>query len=154
MLPKEERKKVNQIFWDGFKKEMRRHNTRTRRSVPWIKYPTEIRHVYLRLHCDNVGAFVSFDIQFKDSGVREIFWEQLSELKKVMQLQMGDQGQWLKDLSAPEGFVFDRIQWSLEGVNFYQPEDWPTIYAFFKERLIAFDRFYQEFKDVLILLVD
>lgn len=154
MLPKEERKKINQAFWDGFKKEMRRHNSRHRRNINWLKYPTEIRHVYLRLHCDNIGAFLSFDIQFKDPGIRDLFWEQLTELKQVMNNEMGDKGQWLKDLSAPEGFVFDRIQWHLEGVSFYRSEDWPVVYSFFKERLIAFDRFYQEFKEVLILLVD
>jgi len=154
MLPKEERKKINQAFWDGFKKEMRRHNSRHRRNINWLKYPTEIRHVYLRLHCDNLGVFLSFDIQFKDPGIRDLFWEQLTELKQVMKAEMGDNGQWLKDLSAPEGFVFDRIQWHLDGVNFYRSEDWPVVYSFFKERLIAFDRFYQEFKEVLILLVD
>jgi hypothetical protein len=133
---------------------MRRHNTKTRRGVNWLKYPTDIKHVYLRLHCDNHGAFVHFDFQFKDSSVREIVWEQMQELKVVMEKEMGSQGIWNRDLTAPEGFVFDRISWENRTLNYYHREEWNSIYAFLKERLLAFDRFYQEFKDVLILLVE
>ena len=154
MLSKEERRQYNQLFWDGFKKEMRRHNTQYRRAINWLKYPTDIKHVYLRLHCDNTGAYLNFDVQFKDEGIREIFWEQLTELKQVMENATGHQGQWLRNQIAVEGFVFDRIQWENHDVNYYTQEDWPVIYQFLKERLLAFDCFYQEFKEVLILLLD
>ena len=153
MLSKEERRQYNQLFWDGFKKEMRRHNTEHRRAINWLKYPTE-KHVYLRLHCDNTGAYLNFDVQFKDEGIRDIFWEQLTELKKVMENTTGDQGRWLRNQTADEGFVFDRIQWQNQDVNYYTQADWPEIYKFLKGRLLAFDCFYQEFKEVLILLLD
>ena len=42
----------------------------------------------------------------------------------------------------------------LEGFNFYKDEDWKEIHKFFKLRLSEFDEFYQEFKDILITLVD
>ena len=154
MLPKEERKQINQLFWDGFKKEMRRYNTKNKRAINWLKYPTYIKHIYLRLHTDNTGAFLNFDVQFKDQGIRDIVWEQLVELKQVMEKETGSHGVWTRNITAPEGFMFDRIQWVNHEVNFYNQEDWTKIYAFFKDRLLAFDRFYQEFKDVLILLVD
>ena len=71
-----------------------------------------------------------------------------------MENATGHQGHWLRNQIAVEGFVFDRIQWENHDVNYYTQEDWPEIYQFLKERLLAFDRFYQEFKDVLILLLD
>lgn len=154
MLSKEERSAFNQLFWNGFKKEMRRYNTKHRRAINWLKYPTNIKHVYLRLHCDNTGAYLNFDVQFKDDGIRDIFWEQLIELKQVMEMEVGNQGLWLRNQTANEGFVFNRIQWVNPDVNYYMQDDWPKIYQFLKERLLAFDRFYQEFKDVLILLLD
>ena len=154
MYSKEERKQVNQQFWDGFRKEMRRYNSKNKRSVNWLKYNTGIKHVYLRLHCDNTGAFLNFDIQFKDAGIRDIFWEQLNELKAVMEKETGSQASWVRNLNSSEGLVFDRIQWANPKLNYYNQAEWPAIYSYLKNRLLAFDRFYEEFKDVLILLVN
>ena len=39
-------------------------------------------------------------------------------------------------------------------LNFYEQQDWPGIYAFFKKHLREFDVFYQEFNEILITLVD
>lgn len=154
MLSPEDRKAHNTQFWSGFKLLMRQHNTKTRRGVNWLKYPTDIKDVYLRLHCDNHGAFVFFDFQFKSPSVREIVWEQMQELKVVLEKEMGTQGIWTKDLTASEGFVFDRISWENRSFNYYHQEEWKSIYIYLKERILAFDRFYQDFKDVLILLVE
>ncbi len=152
MLSKEEKKANNQSFWDGFNKEMRQ--IKNRRNVNWLKYPTQIKHVYLRLDCSKLGAALNFDIQFKDPDIREIFWEQLLELRKVMEKETGTSGTWTRNIQAQEGFVFDRIQWIDPDLDYHDLESWSKIYAFLKERLLAFDAFYQEFKDVLILLVD
>jgi len=154
MLSPEDRKAHNTQFWSGFKLLMRQHNTKTRRGVNWLKYPTDIKDVYLRLHCDNHGAFVFFDFQFKSPSVREIVWEQMQELKVVLEKEMGTQGIWTKDLTASEGFVFDRISWENRSFNYYHQEEWKSIHIYLKERILAFDRFYQDFKDVLILLVE
>ena len=61
---------------------------------------------------------------------------------------------WDNSYINAEGMKIGRIYWELENVNFYKDEDWPIIHQFFKDRLIEFDAFYQEFKDILISLVD
>jgi hypothetical protein len=61
---------------------------------------------------------------------------------------------WNESFINAEGIKIGRIFWELENVNFYNDEDWATIHQFFKDRLIEFDAFYQEFKDILISLVD
>ncbi|MBM3424984.1 MAG: DUF4268 domain-containing protein [Bacteroidetes bacterium] len=154
MLKPEERKAFNTEFWSKFRLLMRRYNSSNKRGVNWLNYPTDVKHVYLRLHCDNQGCAVRLDFQFKDAVVRDIVWEQMGELKAVMEQEMGNGGTWKRHLSAPEGFIFDRIEWSNNSLNYYQKEHWPEIHTFLKEHLLAFDRFYQEFKEVLVLLVD
>ncbi|MEI8192470.1 MAG: DUF4268 domain-containing protein [Flavobacteriia bacterium] len=154
MYSKEEKKALNQLFWDGFKKEIRQFNSREKQNVKWLNYPTGVKHVYLRLHADETGAYLNYDIQLKDDSIRELFWDQCLELKVVLEKAMQWPTIWSPNVVSPEGFLFNRIQWASGQYDFYNEEDWKEIYAFLKERLIAFDAFYQEFKDVLILLMD
>lgn len=154
MLSKEERKERNEKFWSAFKEVMRKTMSSNGRRKNWATYPTEIRDVYLRLICDGKLTAMCLDIQFKDASVREIVWEQLGELKSVMDASMKQKGVWIENHLTKEGHTINRIQWELPEKNFYNDEDWAEIHTFFKTRLIEFDSFYQEFKDILILLVE
>ncbi len=154
MYSKEDKKALNQLFWDGFKKEMRQYNSREKQNVKWLNYPTGIKHVYLRLHADENGAFLNYDIQLKDDSIRELFWDQCLELKTVLENAMDTPTLWSQNLVSPEGFSFNRIQWASGEFDFYNEADWKDLYAFLKKTVISFDAFYQEFKDVLILLMD
>ena len=154
MLNPEERKAFNSEFWGEFRLMMRRQNSKEQRGINWLHYPTHIKHVYLRMHCDNLGSAIRLDFQFKDASIREIVWEQMTELKAVLEQAMGNDGIWTRNISAPEGFLFDRIEWRNDALNYYQKEQWPAIHAWLKEKLLAFHRFYLEFSEVLILLVD
>jgi hypothetical protein len=95
-----------------------------------------------------------YDIQFKDAGVQAIFWEQLTELKVVLEGNMSIPTKWEEQFVNNEGLTIGRISWVLEGTNFYDQQEWPKIYAFFKKHLREFDVFYQEFNEILITLVD
>jgi len=154
MLPKEERKQRNELFWASFKEVMRKKVSSSGRRVNWATYPTEVKDTYLRLICDGKTTAVCFDIQFRDAAIKAIFWEQLGELKKVLEESMTYPTKWEEFLETKEGLIIGRISWELEGVNFYNDTDWPQIHSFFRDRLIEFDAFYQEFKDILIHLVD
>jgi hypothetical protein len=65
---------------------------------------------------------------------------------------MGTDGQWLENESSQQVPTFNRICWVLEDVNFFQENDKQQIFDFFEDRLVKFDNFYQEFKDILIHL--
>jgi hypothetical protein len=154
MLTKEERKERNERFWTAFKVVMRKTMSSSGRRVNWATYPTEIKDLYLRLICDGKLTAMCLDVQFKDTSVREIVWEQLGELKTLMDASMKQPGVWIENHQTTEDLIINRIKWELSDKNFYNDEDWPEIHAFFKSRLIEFDSFYQEFKDILILLVE
>ena len=154
MLSKEARKERNEKFWSGFKEYMRGTLSSTGKRVNWLNYKTEVQDTYLRLICDGKSTAVCYDIQFKDTGIKAIFWEQLGELKKVLEASMQQETCWEENMTTKEGLSIGRISWSIENLNFYNDEDWDKIYAFYKNRLVEFDEFYQEFKDILIALVD
>lgn len=152
MLSKQEFKERNTAFWSEFKTYMSKDRSSNGRKMNWLNYPTEIRYIFLRLEADKNGARLCFDIQAKDAGVRAIVWEQMEELKKVLTDTMGETGDWIFDHHTPQIASFCRIQWEKQGLNFYSDADKPEIFRFLREKLIAFDEFYQDFKDILILL--
>lgn len=154
MLSKEERKERNAAFWEGFRKEMRNIKSSNGKGINWINYPTGVNDVYVRLHTDSKITRLSFDIQPKDDGIRSILWEQMTELKIVMEESTGPADNWNEFDHVFAGRTVSRITWETSDYNFYQPEDWDDIKAFLRERLVAFDSFYQEFKEILILLAE
>lgn len=154
MLPKKERKAFNEAFWAGFKTYMRGALSSSGRRVNWASYTTQVKHTYLRMVCEGNNISICYDIQFKDAGIQAIFWEQLTELKVVLEDAMSLPTHWNPEHTNREGQVLGRIYWVLEGCNYYQQQDWPAIYAFFKKHLMEFDVFYQEFNEILITLVD
>jgi hypothetical protein len=154
MLSKEAQKEWNIRFWYGFKNEMKSFHSSNGRRINWLTYPTDIKHMYLRMLCEKDGVALHFDSQFSDQGIRDIVWEQLEELKSLINAQMNYPSIWARGLQTNEGLVIDRISWKLNNVNYLKEEEWPIIYDFFKNRIIEFDKFHQEFKDILINLVD
>ncbi|PIE86742.1 MAG: hypothetical protein CSA03_03645 [Bacteroidetes bacterium] len=154
MLSKEELKERNSEFWTGFQKEMRNVRSSDGRRINWINYPLQVKDLYLRM--ESTGKFTRFslDIQPKDDGVRAILWEQMTELRVVFEDAMGSSGIWEEFDRVFAGRNVSRIYWERTDLNFFNKEDWPEIKAFLKEKLIAFDSFYQEFKDILITLAE
>ena len=154
MLSKLEQKEKNSIFWGEFKTKMKKHMSVTGRRINWLNYPTETKDIYLRLHADGKSCALYFDIQSKDDGVREIVWEQMGELKAVLVGEMKDEGIWIENQSTSDGRTIARIKWERTDLNYFKEEDIPEMYKFLKEKIIAFDRFYQEYKDILLHLLD
>jgi hypothetical protein len=153
MLSKEELKNHKIAFWEEFKKRMSNHRSASGRKMNWLQYRTDLKDVYVRLETDKNGVRLCFDLQFKDTEIREIVWEQMGELKKVLTNEMGDDGIWeehYRNESVPD---FCRIYWEKNGLNFLNTTHKYEIFNFFEDRLIRFDSFYDTYKDILINLV-
>lgn len=154
MLTREERKERNTTFWNNFRIEMRKVKSSNGRGMNWLNYPTDVKDVYIRLESDSKGTRLCMDIQPKDDGIRAILWEQMTELKVVMETEMGVATAWKEHDRYINNRNVSRIYWETNALNFYQYEDQPQIVDFLKDRLIRFDKFYQEFKDILIALAE
>ncbi len=152
MLSKEEKKKRNTEFFQAFREFMSATRSVNGRKMNWLNYPTDVKDIYVRLHADSSYAAVNVDIQSKDEGIRALIYEQFGELQRLMEAEAGTDAIWYEAFSTPHGQVISRIEWRLEGVSLYKPEDHPAIFTFFREKLSGFDRFYQEYKEILILL--
>ena len=145
---------MNSEFWERFRKYMNKVRSSNGRKMNWLNYPSDVKNIFIRLQADGKGARLCFDIQPKDDSIRAIIWEQMTELKKVMEGSMSHETIWIEHLNSSEGRVFSRIMWEQNGLNFFDENDHQAIFEFLKNRLIEFDEFYQEFKEILISLTD
>ena len=153
MLTKEARKELNTHFWEGFRKEMRNHKSSNGRGINWINYPSDVKDIYIRLIVATKNASICFDIQPKDDDIRSILWEQMTELKVVMESEIGE-AIWSEESHVFNGRTVSRIHWEMNGLNFYDLNNHKEIKGFLRDKLIKFDSFYQEYKEILISLAD
>ena len=153
MFSKEEKHAMNVEFWNGFKQYMNNQKSSALPRVNWLSYPTNLKHTYVRLHCDGGSSALYYDIQFKDKEIRALFWEQLLELKSLFNRQESHDSNWYEHFETKDGIHISRIEWSNDEWSLYCQKDWRKIYRFFKDRLIEFDLFYQEYKEILINLI-
>jgi hypothetical protein len=154
MLTKDQKKELNVNFWGTFKNFSRRYKSSNGKRINWVNYPSDVQDVFIRLHADSTHAKVTFDIQTRDAGVRSLLWEQMLELKKVMEEHMTIKPLWYEHQCQPDGRIISRIEWRKEHVNYLIEEDHQAIYQFFMAVLVPFDIFYQEFKEILVNLTD
>lgn len=153
MFSKEERKKIHEEFWQGLKKRMNKHTNTNGKRVNWLRYPIRMKEMYVRMAADNHSATFSIEFQSTDNGILALLWEQMIELKNVLELEMGNDGEWMDETFNLAGQPICAIRWHLNEVNMYRLSDAPTIYAFYEAKLLAFDRFYEEYKEVLLALM-
>ena len=152
MFSKAEKKQMNIAFWDGFKQYMKSSKSSVLPRVNWLSYPTDLKHTYLRLFCNETTSALRFDIQLKDEDIRMLFWDQLIELKTLINKTMNTETLWVKNIEV-DGALISRIQWESNDWSLYNTKDWRKIYRYLKERLLEFDLFYQEYKEILINLI-
>lgn len=153
MFSKEERKEKNTAFWKAFKDFSKKHQSTEGRRVNWVNYPTFVKPLYIRLHTDQNTARFSIEIQDKDDGIRNLIWEQFTELKKVLEAEMPSEGKWKINAENTANQEVGRIYWEIKGVNMYNLGDHKKIFNFLMNHLLGFDRFYAVYKEVIIGLI-
>jgi hypothetical protein len=154
VFTKEEKKAINTTFWGNVKKALNKVPDAEGKFIQWLNYPLKIKDGFLRLTVDNQKAIISLDIQSSDEGVRALIWEQLEELRKVMESEVTYPAVWDKNAVNNAGQNISQIRWELDNVSLYESKDEDKIINFFSTTLKQFDTFYSEFGDVLKNLVN
>ena len=154
MFSKEESRQLNLAFWNGFQDYISKNRSSNGRKINWLNYPSDIRSIFIRLEVDSKGARLCVDIQPKDNEIRALLFEQMSELKVVLEDITIEKPTWIENHYYLNKQYISRIVWENNLLNFYKSEHRDLIYTFLAERLLKFDLFYQEYKEILIALAN
>lgn len=122
------------------------------KKVKWVNYKTGVKDIYFRLECDKKQASIGIELQHKDEGIRDLFFEQFRELKRVLEAETNEEWNWETEAFTPSGTPIYRICTVCNGVNVYRKDDWREIFNFFEPRMVALDRFWVEFGEIFVLL--
>lgn len=147
MYSKEEASQIRQAFWTTFGQYIAPIRSSEGLKVNWLNYKTGIKHVYFRMYADSRLARIAIELTHPDEGIRELFFEQFRELRRLMHDTLGEEWEWLADTSDDNGRKISRIFKELSPVNMFNKNDWPLLISFFKTRILALDQFWGDAKD-------
>lgn len=145
MYSKEERATFQRAFWTAYGKYMMPVPNSTGEKVNWVNYKSGVRNIFFKLRFDRSRAQVAIELTHADRTARLEIYERFLRLKHLFEAVVGVGWQWCK-----ETFTDDRelssISISVENVNVFNRDDWPTVISFLKQEMLLLDRFWQEVK--------
>lgn len=151
MYTKEEAREITTLFWTSFGKYMQKHKSQFQFHNKWVNYRTGVKDVYFRLKLDKSMAIVCIELQHKDQGIRELYFQQFEELKRVFTEIVGE-WKWEFDelVYTPEGnyLALSKISIAIDGVNLFNKETWQKTFQFFEEHMLKLDEFWADFNEI------
>ncbi len=142
MYSKAEAAQRRQAFWTALGQYMAPVPAASGDPTHWINYRTGIKHVAFRLHADQRSAAIAIELTHPDAAIRDIFYEQLRELRPALEESTGEPWTWEPEAVNEHGQPLSRVSHELPNANLFEREDWPALISFFKPRLIALDAFW------------
>jgi hypothetical protein len=146
MYSRQESARLKQDFWTAFGLYMQPIASAEGEQINWINYRTGEKDMAFRMNVDNVKAEISIELSHKDAVIREIYFEQLLQLKKQLHAALGEDWHWVAHTHDKNGKALSRVYMEKTGVTVFRKEDWPELISFFKSRLLALDAFWSSAK--------
>ncbi len=140
MYSKVEYKKISQEFWIAFASYSRRK---------WMLYDTKIKDFSFKFQFEGKDALVVLDLEQKDFNLRKKYLEKLVRLQTILAESFGEIPTIKEDFVLENGKIIDRIEVRRSGLKIQNKNDWSAIFSFFKETMIKFEAFYEEYGDVI-----
>ena len=139
---KAEASQLRQAFWTAFGHYMAPVPSAEGGPTNWINYKTGVKGVHFKLRADVRHASIAIEFTQAEASVRELFFEQLLELKALLHDTLGETWRWEPHAATEHGQPLSRVYQELAPVNLFNRDDWPALISFFKPRLIALDEFW------------
>jgi hypothetical protein len=142
MYSREEASQLRKAFWTSFGQYMGPIPSADGLKINWINYKTGFKGLSFLLEVDKEKAYIGIVLHQKDPDLRALFYEQLLELKGVLQAQLEEEWIWEEVATNAQHQEISLVYTLLPEVNLFRQEDWPAIISFLKPRLIALDEFW------------
>jgi hypothetical protein len=146
MFKRQEASLLKEEFWTTFGRYMSPVPSAEGIKINWINYRTSIKDVYFRMDVNQKSAMISIAMEQNEQGIRELYFQQFQELKTLMHENLEEEWEWQEQARVAEDKVISRIYKALPDVSVFNKEQWPELISFFKPRIIALDRFWEDAK--------
>lgn len=146
MYSKAEAAQRRQAFWAALGQYMAPVPNANGEPTNWINYRTGVKGVRFRMMADQRRATIGIECTQPDAGVREVFFDQLVELRPALEEHLGEPWTWEPDATDEHGHPLVRVFAELPNANHFERDDWPRLISFFKPRLIGLDAFWQGYQ--------
>ena len=146
MYTKQEAAVMRQEFWTNMGRYLSPILSSEGEKINWINYKTGEKNVAFHMQADNHSASIAIELSHKDPVIRDLYYEQLLQFKKILEQEMGEEWNWVRETTDETGRRISRIFCEISSVNIYSREHWPQLISFFKPRLLALDAFWNQVK--------
>ncbi len=146
MYKRDEASLLREEFWTAFGKYMEPVPSAEGLRINWINYRTTFKDVYFRMDASQKMAMISISLEHKDAGIRELYFNQFEEFKKLLHTILEEEWEWQLHCQVSDNKVISRIYKEISGVSIFNKDHWPELISFFKPRIIALDQFWEDAK--------
>jgi hypothetical protein len=94
MYSKEYKSEMKKLFYTSFGKYMSKNKSINDTKIKWLNYKTNIKDLYFKIDCNENYTKILIDIQHSDDEIRNLFFDQFLELKKLFIKTMGEKWKW------------------------------------------------------------
>lgn len=148
MYTQQEASAMRQRFWTSFGRYMSPVPSSIGSKVNWINYRTGIKFISFKMETSRNAASIAIEISQQDQAIRQLYFDRFKALKNELEKITGEKWEWEPDSVNVGGTLVARIYATLKNANVYIENNWPEIISFLKDRIIALDRFWNEYKEV------
>lgn len=152
MYSKDEEKQLKIEFWGILNEQLELERGFHGNKVNWMNFNTKIKQLFFRMEADREGARLCIDLQFVDSGIRELFYEQFTEFQKLLDESLEGDILWQENFYHSNGKTISRISVNMADADMFKKQDWPKMHEFLKKNFINLEGFWAEFGEVFVNL--
>ena len=145
MYSKQQASQIRQEFWTAFGKYMQPILSSEGEKVNWINYKTGAKNIFFRMQAGK-GAVIAIEITHPDPELQQEYFDRFIQLRSLFRNILEEEWQWQLHVKDGNGKFISRIYTEVSGVNIFNKNDWPVLISFFKPRIIALDKFWNEVK--------
>ena len=146
MFKRQEASHIREEFWTTFGRYMSPVPSAEGMKINWINYKTTLKDVYFRMDVSQKSAIISITIEHRDAGIRHLYFQQFEELKTLLHAMLEEEWEWQAHAPMAEDKIISCISKELPGVSIFNKDQWPELISFFKPRIMALDRFWENAK--------
>jgi flagellar basal body-associated protein FliL len=146
MYSKQEASILTHQFWTSLGQYLAPIPSAEGEKINWINYKTGEKDIRFLMDAQNNQAKISITLSHNDIDLQKLYFEKMEQLKNKLYQFFAEKWHWNLHCSDSNGKIISEIYTSLQNVSILNQNEWPLMITFFKERLIAMDKFWCENK--------